>query len=278
MSPHILLPTYGAIISILRLLSFACSHSTPARRTRKVSTNGLTASSSQVVVTVNDTVDENPSAWVDDDGRQSAIGHNAESSSHGSHLMVPGVVKEAPSARSYETPRRPKPLSPELFEPLPQTAHTTDALEPVNSVKPSENPLPPTILDIAQPVEGSEERDIAAPPAGPSKLKTLQLLARRPFNAFGKKVRGIDVSWWPSRSSQGMPDRSEIAPVPEQQQANMSKSAEVATRRSEDMLSKASPRVCDTATLARNSRSMELSEFICRSIRPALMKLPADHL
>ncbi len=72
-------------------------------------------------------------------------------------------------------------------------------------------------------------RGAAPPPPGPSKLKTLQLLARRPFHAFGRKMREMDVSWWP-RSSQ---DEASFQPPTSQCTAPA-----FALRRSEDLLSK----------------------------------------
>nr|CDI53925.1 putative protein [Melanopsichium pennsylvanicum 4] len=87
------------------------------------------------------------------------------------------------------------------------------------------------------------------------KLKTLQLLARRPFSAFGKKVRETQKSWFPTRT----PCKPRLSSTHGHQRAATTE--EMVTRRSEDLLSKASPRICDSTMMAQKSKSVELDRI-----------------
>lgn len=104
------------------------------------------------------------------------------------------------------------------------------------------------------------------PPPAPSKLKTLQLLARRPFHAFGRKMREMDVSWWP-RSSQ-----DEANSQPPTSQCTV---PAFALRRSEDLLSKASPRVCPHANPSRSLNQGKLAFPLPYSATRADLRAPS---
>lgn len=206
------------------------------------------------------TVDDDENAWIDAEGRQSRDGLNEPrkameggSSIRNSYLMVPRLDRCSSRVSSEVTAaRRPPPISAAFFDPPPQLAEAASVSLPTTTT-----PQPSVVRESTD-----EHSPPPAPPAqGTSKLKTLHLLAKRPFNAFGKKMREMDVSWWPSsRGSQDLPDRSGLV-VHEKVQAHTVERVQ-GTRRSEDLLSKASPRACDTSTMAVKSRSMEMGKYL----------------
>lgn len=227
-------------------------------------------------------------AWVDADGRASRDGltHAQDERSGGvsinsSFLMVPTTqnrsVRKAEELSETDriALRRRLPLPPDLYDPPPQQPVQSDSPRSQSSSNASSGheaagvDTPPTISEPDQVPDVTEQASTAGKSASPvqnqvpaapapSKLKTLQLLARRPFNAFGKKMREMEKSWWPTRSSQDLPDREEVLPS---QQHTTAPNQVPLTRRSEDLLSKASPRVCETTTMAQKSRSVELDRI-----------------
>ncbi|CDU26185.1 uncharacterized protein SPSC_06379 [Sporisorium scitamineum] len=264
---------------------------TPSRRTRKVSSTRGLAASRRAMLTVDDVIVERLAAstvngsddagWIDADGRASRDGLSraqcevmepAEASICNAYLVVPNATTIGRSSKkgkkqaehdSAVGSRRRAPFSPDFYEP-PQRLPGQDfaqAVEKGLAHQPrSSSPMPPHKPDSAPQAEpanvGADDGQQAASGPGPSKLKTLQLLARRPFNAFGKKMREMEKSWWPSRGSQDLPQKD--APDPQQPDC------EVRTqpmRRSEDLLSRASPRVCDSIPMAQKSRSVELDRI-----------------
>ncbi|SPO23878.1 uncharacterized protein UTRI_03590_B [Ustilago trichophora] len=271
---------------------------TPSRRVRKVSTTtrGLTGGRSRPMLTVDDVIgeqgtnsSEDTGGWVDADGRASRDGltqHKVDPKERGgtplrlSYLMVPTVNARC-TRRALDRPEsnrvaaRPRaPLSPEFYEPPPQIQPQQsdpqhDVAESVDDARNHDVDHAPTLstLSNAEPVRQQEQPEAVstadeqppAPSAPTSKLRTLQLLARRPFNAFGKKMRETQKSWFPSRTSQDLPTPSLIPAQPNC--AHLAKKEAPATRRSEDLLSKASPRICDTSTMAQKSRSVELDRI-----------------
>ncbi|CCF52691.1 hypothetical protein NDA11_004530 [Ustilago hordei] len=269
---------------------------TPSRRTRKVSSRGF-GSRSRAMLTVDDTLMEHfpagdsneDSCWVDADGRpsrdglsqtQDQIRAKAATSMSSSFLMFPNRPYRSNrkaqelSESDQMALRRRLPLPTDLYEPPseePAQEHSPKSdgsSEVLSSHEISAVSTPPTDTESAQ-FQGvgealsslknsgtSTEQPPTAP--APSKLKTLQLLARRPFNAFGKKMREMEKSsWWPTRSSQDLPDRSGGTSA----QQVTAPSQGPPTRCSEDLLSKASPRVCDASTMAQKSRSVELDRI-----------------
>ncbi|CBQ73494.1 conserved hypothetical protein [Sporisorium reilianum SRZ2] len=260
---------------------------TPSRRTRKVSSTRGLAASRRAMLTVDDVVVERFAAssngsddggWIDADGRASRDGLSRmqcevmEPADSSAYLVVPHRATDRSSRKGKKqaevdsvVSRRRAPLSPDFYEPpsqqrLPGQDFAEAFEESLKQQQRSSSPTPPHSAPPADSAEvGADEDKPAAPgPPGQSKLKTLQLLARRPFNAFGKKMREMEKSWWPSRGSQDLPPKSAAdADQP---------GCEVQThtqpmRRSEDLLSRASPRVCDTMTMAHKSRSVELDRI-----------------
>ncbi|SPO24322.1 uncharacterized protein UTRI_03590 [Ustilago trichophora] len=271
---------------------------TPSRRVRKVSATarGLTGGRSRPMLTVDDAIGEqgtnsieDTADWVDADGRASRDGltqHNVDPKEWGgtsmrvSYLMVP-TVNARSTRRALEIPEsnrvaahRRAPLSPEFCEPPSQVQPEQSAPQHSISVTVDDtrghdidNDSTPSVPSNAEPIQRQDHYEAVptvdeqppAPSAPTSKLRTLQLLARRPFNAFGKKMRETQKSWFPSRSSQDFPAPS-LVPA-QQNPAHLANKEAPATRRSEDMLSKASPRICDTSSMAQKSRSVELDRI-----------------
>ena len=216
--------------------------------------------------------------WIDADGRDSRdglsqVGEAPGTSTSNSHLKVPRATGRSSKKAGKQTEddsvaaHRRGPLSPEFYEPPPEqrisernvAQVTTDALYKEQRLA---APVPPSKNDSDHSAESAASLTDAdketTPGPGPSKLKTLQLLARRPFNAFGKKMREMEKSWWPSRSSQDFSRPTAVVPEPEKVESDVRTQQ---TRRSEDLLSRASPRECDTATIALKSRSVELDRI-----------------
>ncbi|GAC97692.1 DNA repair protein spr18 [Pseudozyma hubeiensis SY62] len=256
--------------------------STPSRRTRKVSsTRGLTGTR-RGMLTVDGVAIEHclaplrsaeDDAWIDADGRKSRDGlSDSEAPSQDfaaavvcdRRLMAP-VPRSRSSFRSRESqdskslafpgPTRAL-LSPEFFEPPTKVLPPTKEIEWVDSAQPSDatHPDRPAIEFDASQVSNAvaKEQEIDAGPVT-SKLKTLQLLARRPFSAFGKRIREMEKPWWPSRTSQDVVNR-DLTDTGGGKIAERSQTA----RCSEDLLSLASPRVLDSTAMAQKSRSVEL--------------------
>lgn len=264
-------------------------HSTPSRRTRKVSsTRGLAASRRAMpivdkVVFASLPTSSNSSeeiAWIGAEGRASCDGltgprevdMDVAGSCNRTHLMVPVAVATNRASKRHQnqaesiTARRCAPLSPEFYEPpkqqsVPDQNGIKGTADGTNDRHPPP-PMPLSNSDSSHQQRVSEQalapEHEAEPCSGASKLKTLQLLARRPFSAFGKKVRGMERSWWPTRNSQEASSRSgSIAHLDQGELIGKTQPA----RRSEDLLSRASPRVFDSTTTAQKSRSVELDRI-----------------
>ncbi|TKY88485.1 hypothetical protein EX895_002473 [Sporisorium graminicola] len=261
---------------------------TPSRRTRKFSSTRGIAAPRRAMLTVDDVVVErltaasasiagNEDTWFDADGRASRDGllEPAEAPVCTASLIVPDAV----TARFSRSAKRQadsdgvalRPLSPDFYDPPPQLRlpdrRFLEGIEvDLNCWSRSASPMPvPNGIDShpqTEPAEvvGSVENKRVASGPGPSKLKTLQLLARRPFDAFGKKMREMEMLWWPSRGNSDLSRRLEPASVSDQAYCDALTHTQP-TRRSEDLLSRASPRVCDTMTMAYKSRSVELDRI-----------------
>lgn len=206
---------------------------------------------------------------------QPEVKERAQKSFPRSH-PVTRTVAESSSQKTAESPqveRQPvrlrAALPPEFFEP-PVQRPTPPPFE-LPTIQKISNPSSP--VTVPNPViEGQESNETFSaeqvslssaqkqqnPAPATSKLKTLQLLARRPFVALGRKMREMEVVWWPPRRSHGAPESA--GPVVQSSRDGYAQK-DAQTRHSDDVLSTAFPRLSDRSTLAQKSRSVELDRL-----------------